>query len=203
MKRTFTARTRNEIRPEGRCKANGIVLFEMLLVVALVGLMASVTFLSFTGIFTRTTFEKRANELVRAFELAYSGAKKSDRRYAVVLDFDEQMYILRQYASLDFDVIPEEEAIIKTGYFDEDEFYLERVVFDDGTDSQNLEATRDVNQLRFYAGRAGWQNGGKVVILDEEGNPYTIIIERFSSNVKLEKGDVEFLLPQYPEDLPF
>jgi uncharacterized protein YhaN len=56
-------------------------------------------------------------------------------------------------------------------------------------------------QAKFRAGRAGWQFGGKIVLLDAAGHEYSIVINRISRIVNLQNGDVEFLQPQ--DDVPF
>jgi hypothetical protein len=58
-------------------------------------------------------------------------------------------------------------------------------------------------EARFYAGHSGWQYGGKIVLLDGDGNPYSVIVNRISIVISLLPGDVEILAPQYPEDVPF
>ena len=48
---------------------------------------------------------------------------------------------------------------------------------------------------KFRAGHAGWQYGGEIGLLDEDGNEYTIIINRISRTVELFDGVVEQLKP--------
>jgi hypothetical protein len=45
------------------------------------------------------------------------------------------------------------------------------------------------------AGRGGWQSGAKIVVLDREGNPFTIITNRFSKVITLLPGDMDILEP--------
>jgi prepilin-type N-terminal cleavage/methylation domain-containing protein len=177
----------------------GFVLVEMLMVVALVGLMAAVAAISFSAMLGNLKFKRQAEELVNAFKMAQNAAATTDRRYAVVLDFTEQAYILRQFQSVDLLTPDPEEAIIQTKYFSE-ALTLDYVLYDD------LEDTRDadnVTEARFLAGRSGWQYGGKVVLLDEDGKPWTIVIHRFARPVELLQGDVGFLLPQQKDSIPF
>jgi len=49
----------------------------------------------------------------------------------------------------------------------------------------------------------GWQNGGKIVLLDEKEQPYSIVVNRINRIVVLEEGDLELLEPKPKDDLPF
>lgn len=175
-------------------------MIEMLMVVAMVALLTGIAMISFGAMWGNTRFKSRAESLVDTFQMAYEAALQSDRRYAVILDGDNECYILRQFEALDFSGIPDDEAIITTGHFDES-FQFDYVLYDD------LEDTRDSGEgftaARFYAGRAGWQYGGKVVLRDEQGNPWSILIYRLGKPAQLVEGDVDILLPQTKENITF
>ena len=128
----------------------------------------------------------------------YNAAAENDRRYAVVLDFTEQSFVLRECKSLDLETMDTDEAIIQTTYFSE-ALTLDYVLYDDLDDTRDYE---NMTQARFLAGHSGWQNGGKVVLLDEDGMPWTILIHRFAKPVELFKGDGDIGLPQAAEDGP-
>ena len=203
---TCTALTRNKslvsfLRDSGnpQVRRSGFVLVEMLLVVGLIALMTGMAMISFGAMWGNLRFKRQAEQLVAAFQMAQNAAAQSDRRYAVVLDFSEQGYILRQFKSLDLQTMDPEEAIIQTVHFNES-LTIDYVQYDDLEDTRDAE---NVTEARFLAGRAGWQYGGKVVLLDEDGNPWTIVIHRMAKPVQLFKGDVEIYLPQYPENVPF
>lgn len=170
----------------------GISLIELIMVLAVISMIAGMAMLNYTPVFGRAKFKQRAQDLTNMFELAYRASRESDTRYAVILDFDEQMYILRQYRSLDFSAIDEEEAVLQVGYFDE-QFQIEDVIFDDGESTLNRSDDEDILQLRaiFYAGRSGWQYGGKIILLDQDGNPWSLLVDRFSPVVRIERGDIE------------
>jgi len=180
-------------RPE-----RALVLLEMLMVLIIIALMAGVVTVCLSGISTRTKFERQAYVFINILKMAQNAAAESDRRYAVILDFNEQAYTLRQFASLDLETIPPEEAVIATGNFT-NQCYLDYVLFDDFEDTMDEEAY----EARFYAGHSGWQYGGKIVLLDADGNPYSVIVNRLSRVITLQPGDVEILVPQYAEDVPF
>ena len=88
---------------------------------------------------------------------------------------------------------------IHTGYFT-NSFQLDYVLFDDLDDTREWE---NVTEVRFLAGRSGWQYGGKVVVLDADGDPWSILISRMVTPVRLVEGDAAILLPQYPNDIRF
>ncbi|RKY11802.1 MAG: hypothetical protein DRP65_03155 [Planctomycetota bacterium] len=174
------------------------VLVEMLLVLIMVGLMTALAMLNFSSAFTKAKFDREVNNFINVLKMAQNAAAESDKRYVVILNFDEQSYTLRQFDSLSLDVIPEEDAIITTGYFS-GECYLDWVMFDDFESATEETAY----EARFYAGHSGWQYGGKIVLLDVDGNPYSVVVNRLSRVISLLPGDVEILEPQYPEDVPF
>lgn len=191
-------------RLEGSRRREGVTLIELIAVMAILTMLIGIASLNYAPIFGRSKFESRAQDLIDTFQLAWEATRQSENRYAVVLDFDEQMYMLRQYRSLDFEAIPEEQAVIKTGYFDR-EFQLDYVLFDD------LESTLDrqdqAAELKaiFYAGRSGWQYGGKVVLLDGDGNPWSLLVKRLNPTVQLVRGDQEvpILIPLPSENMVF
>ena len=189
---TSTART----RIDGR---RGLVLIELLIVVSLVGMLTAAGMLSFGAMWGNLRFKRQARHLVGFFQMAQDTAAQSDRRYAVVLDFPEQRYFLRQYVTVEMDTLPEEEAIIDRGRFTES-FQLDYVIYDDLDDTRDKEAVLDI---RFLAGRAGWQYGGKVVLRDGDGNPWSILITRMGQPVQLVEGDAPFLLPRNQNEMPF
>lgn len=177
----------------------GFVLIEIMIVVGLMSLLLGIGIISVEAVWGNSRFKKQAQDLADVFQMAQDAAAQSDRNYMVFLSFDEQKYVLRQFASLDMDVIPEDEAIIRTGYFT-DSFQLDYVLFDDLTDTRNEEK---MQWAKFFVGRAGWQYGGKVVVLDEDGRSWSILISRMVSPVRLVEGDVDILLPQYPNEMRF
>ena len=55
-----------------------------------------------------------------------------------------------------------------------------------------------------YATRTGFQNGGNIVLLDSEGNPYSVIVNRLSRVITLRPGeDYEIPMPRETYELPF
>jgi hypothetical protein len=126
--------------------------------------------------------------------MAANAAAESDRRYEVIIDLTEQKYMLREITSPDLTQVLEEEIIV------EDEFsencWVAYVIFDDG------EYTNE-GRAKFRAGHSGWQYGGKIVLLDEDGQPYSIVVNRLSGIIVLKDDDVEILLPRPRDEVPF
>ena len=182
---------------------NALVLTELIIVIAIMALMVSVAMLSFSTMFGRTEFDKEVHNLISVLTMAQNAAAESDRKYAVILDIAEQTYTLRQFASLDLKTIGQEEAVLATGVFT-DKCRLEYVVFDDLMDTRDWDLEKmEALSARFMAGHSGWQYGGKIVLLDADGNPYSVLVNRLSRVITLQPGDVEFLLPMEKEDVLF
>ena len=70
------------------------------------------------------------------------------------------------------------------------------VEFDDG------EYTSDT-RAKFWVGHAGWHYGGKIVLLDEDEVPYSVVVNRLNRIVGLTEGDVELLVPRPKDEVPF
>ena len=177
-----------------------MVLAEMIMVVGLIGLMAGIAMIGFGAMWGNSRFKSRAEDLANAFQMAYEAAVQSDRRYAVILDQYNSRYILRQFETLDFSVLPDEDAIILVGSFDDD-FQFDYVLYDDFENTQDR--GEDFREARFYAGRAGWQYGGIVVLRDRAGNPWSIVIHRLGRPVQVVEGYAEMLAPQTGDKVPF
>lgn len=188
-----------------RKSGGGFVLIEMLMVVGLIGLMAVVAALSFSAMWGNLRFKRQAEKLVNVLQMAQNAAAQSDRRYEVILFRYEQAFIFREftgYKLLENALNEEDPTIIEKYYFDES-MSLFDVLFDYYTKEELDLGLENQNSFRFLVGRAGWQAGGKVVLLDEDGMPWTIVIHRFAKPVELFKGDVDIDLPQDAIDVPF
>jgi type II secretory pathway pseudopilin PulG len=185
----------------GLVPARGLVLMELLIVIAILSMMVAMASMAFTPRLLFSNTERSAQHFMRTLKMALNASAESNQRYAVVLDFDEQMYALMPYATLDKDQILAEQPVLMTGQFHED-FQLSYVRFDDSQDTRNWDVTQaSYFRVWLMAGRGGWQNGAKIVVLDREGNPYTIITNRFSKVITLVPGDMDILEPV--DDVPF
>jgi prepilin-type N-terminal cleavage/methylation domain-containing protein len=175
----------------------GFTFTELVVVVLIVSLFVLLAVTNFWGLLRRSTFRAQANELVSTMQMAASAAAESNRRYEVIIDIAEQCYTLRQITSprLPSDVL-EEEIIVKNDFSDNCRIIY--VLFDD------LVTTDEYHQKAFFRiGRAGWQAGGKIVLYDENEQPYSVVVNRMNRIVSLQEGDVELVMPKQPDELPF
>jgi len=178
----------------------GLVLLELLVVMTIIGLMTAIAVPSLANVFGRRQFEKEAYDIIDVMKKAQHASAETDRRYAVIFDFIENSYVLREYATLDLESIPFDKAVLSQGYFSRN-CRLDYVLFDDFMDTR--EEGDSISEARFYAGRAGWQNGGKIVLVDVDGNPYSIVVNRLCGKITLQPGDVDILVPLKRNDLRF
>lgn len=180
------------------CNARcGFTLTELVVVVLIVSLFVLLAVTNLSGLLRRSTFKAQANELVSTMQIAASAAAESNRRYEVIINIAEQSYMLRQITSahLPSDVL-EEEIIVENDF--SDNCRIVYVLFDDLVD------TDENHQKAFFrVGHAGWQAGGKIVLLDEDEQPYSVVVNRLNGIVTLEKGNVELLEPKPEDELPF
>ena len=184
-------------------QAGALVLTELIIVIIIIALMAGMVSISFPAILSRKQFESQAKAFISIMKMAQNTAAESDKKYAVNLDFEEQTYTLRQYTKADWEVILDEEPVMFEGYFSE-QCYLDYVIFDDGTDTREPLEGRIMVGAWFYAARTGFQNGGNIVLLDSEGNPYSVIVNRLSKVISLLPGeDYEIPIPRETYELPF
>ena len=184
-------------------QAGALVLTELIIVIIIIALMAGMVSISFPAILSRKQFESQAKAFISTLKMAQNAAAESNKKYAVSLDFEEQTYTLRQYTKADWEVILDEEPVIFEGYFSE-QCYLDYVIFDDGTDTREPLEGRIMVGAWFYATRTGFQNGGNIVLLDSEGNPYSVIVNRLSKVISLLPGeDYEIPMPRETYELPF
>ena len=174
----------------------GAVLAEIIMIIFIVAMFTSLAMVNLAGPLNRNSFKSRANELVRLFQMAATSAAETGKRYEIVIDFVQNSYMLREITTglADVEDILDEE-IIATGQFS-DKFQVSYVLFDDGDWTQDAPAL-------FRVGKFGWQYGGKISLLDDNENEYTIVINRLNRMVELYEGDVEIIAPRTAEEMGF
>ena len=176
---------------------SGFTMAELLVVVAIVSLFVLMAQIHLFGLLRKNTFRAQTQELVSTMQMAASAAAETGRRYEIIIDITEQGYWLKQLTGSEIYVDnPDEtpgEIIVQNNLTENCRFVY--VWFDDGIDT-NAKAW-------FRVGPSGWQNGGKIVLLDEKDQPYTIVVNRINRIVALEEGDLELLEPKSKDDLPF
>ncbi|MDD5011803.1 MAG: hypothetical protein PHQ00_06745 [Phycisphaerae bacterium] len=174
----------------------GVILAEVIMVLFIVAMFTMIAMINLSGALGRDSFKSRAYDFVRLFQMAATSAAETGRRYEIIVDFVQNTYTLRQITTglvAVEDILAEE--IIQTGQFS-DKFQLSYVIFDDG------DWTNEAPAL-FRAGKSGWQYGGKIVVTDENGKEYSIIINRLSRIIDVVEGDVEIILPRSSDEMGF
>jgi prepilin-type N-terminal cleavage/methylation domain-containing protein len=160
----------------------GFTMIELMVVIVVVALFAFMAQVHLFGLLRKGTFKAQVQELVSTMQMAARAAAESDRRYEVIIDLPAQRYTLRQITSPDLSQVLEEEIIIENFFSENCRAYY--VWFDDG------EFTND-DRAKFRAGHSGWQYGGKIVLLDENEQPYSIVVNRMNRMITLERGETK------------
>ena len=186
---------RDGVLPHSR--SNGFTLAELLVVLAVVSLFVLMVQIHLFGMLRKNTFRAQTQELVSTMQMAATAAAETGRRYEVIIDITEQGYELKQLTGSEIYVDrPDEtpgEIIVQNNLTGN--CRLIYVWFDDGIDTNT--------KAWFRVGPSGWQNGGKIVLLDEKDLSYTIVVNRINRIVTLEQGELELLEPKSKDDLPF
>ncbi|MBN2593389.1 MAG: prepilin-type N-terminal cleavage/methylation domain-containing protein [Sedimentisphaerales bacterium] len=175
----------------------GFTMAELLVVLAIVSLFVLMAQIHLFGLLRKSTFRAQTQELVSTMQMAASAAAETGRRYEIMIDISEQAYELKQITGSEINVDrPDEtpgEVIVQNNLTEN--CRLVYVWFDDGIDTNT--------RAWFRVGPSGWQNGGKIILLDEKDQPYTIVVNRINRIVVLEEGNIELLEPKSKNDLPF
>lgn len=199
MTPTYTALTHSDRRLRRRHSA--FTLAELVVVIVIVSAFVLLAVPSLSGLLRRNTFRAQARQFVSTMQMAATAAAESSRRYEVIIDLSEQSYLLRQITSPDLFQILEEEIIAENNFGDN--CWVAYVLFDDVDYSLEGESYTNEGQALFRAGHSGWQYGGKIVLLDEDEQPYSVVVNRINRIVKLKRGDVEILKPRRKDEVPF
>lgn len=177
-----------------RTTRTGFTLTELIVVVVMLSLFVILAQVSFFGLLRKNTFKTQVQDFISALQMASSAAAESERRYEVIIDLTEQSYLLRQITSPDLSEVLDEEIIVENKF--SNNCRVTYVQFDDGDYAND-------GRAKFRAGHAGWQYGGKIVLLDEKEQPYSVIVNRLSTIIKLEEGDIELMVPKADYEISF
>jgi len=177
-------------------------LIEAMVAMAIVALLTTITVFNLTEPVRKSTFRAQAYSFVSTMQQAAMAAHETGRRYEVIIDIVEQQYILRKISSDNLTDVLEEE-IITVEDFGEN-CMVSYVEFDDPDEEiAAVDVDTETLQAKFRAGPAGWQYGGKIVLLDRTGRYYSVVVSTLSRIVALKEGDVEILKSKRPDELPF
>ncbi len=190
-----TRRTKDENRASRiEHRECGFTMTELLVVLAVISLFTMLAQVHLFGLLRKNTFRAQVQEFISTMRMAAATAAESDRRYEVIIDLAEQSFLLRQITSPDLSQVLEEEVIIADSFSNNCRVVF--VEFDDGDYTNE-------GRTKFRAGHSGWQYGGKIVLLDENEQEYSVVVNRLSRIITLGKDDVELLVPKRQEDVPF
>ena len=182
-------------------KCCGFTFAETMVALIVIAMLTLLSIVGYRNISASTKFRATADTLMKFFDRAGNAASQTDRRYAVMIDFIDNAFILyevntdKPYAK-DYETLKEED-IICTEYFTDD-CSLYYVQFDDS--DLRIDAGEGGRAL-FVVGKSGWDFGGKIVLLDNEGELYSVVISRIAKTSQLIKGDAELAKPEF--DLSF
>ncbi len=186
--------SRQEKYSSSPSRMRAFTLIEFIIVIMMISLFLLLAVLNFSEAFARNSFKAQIQELVSTMQMAANAAAQSNRRYEVIIDLDQQNYILREITSPELSQVLEEEIIVDDDL--SESCWFAYVVFDDG------EFTNE-GQAKFRAGHSGWQYGGKIVLLDENDRAYSVIVNRLNRIIELKEGDVGFLIPKRSYEIAF
>ncbi|MBW8001073.1 MAG: prepilin-type N-terminal cleavage/methylation domain-containing protein [Planctomycetes bacterium] len=176
----------------GNCFA--FTLTEMMVVMVIFSLFIMMATVNVSRLFRKERFKTQAQEFISIMQMAATAAAQSDKRYEVVIDLTEQNYFLREISTSELSEVLEDEIIADKDF--SENCRVSYVLFDD-------KAYTNEGRARFRAGRAGWQYGGRIVLIDEEERMYSVVVNRINRTVILREGEVELLEPKSKDEVPF
>jgi prepilin-type N-terminal cleavage/methylation domain-containing protein len=179
---------------ERRVTRHGFTLAESMVVVVIISLLVAIAATNLKGVILRNSFKSKVQGLVSAIEAASTAASQTGKRYEVIIDIPQQSYLLREISSSNLAEVLEEEIISQEDFGTS--CSVSYVLFDDGEFTSS-------DRAKFRASRTGWQNGGIIVLLDEDEQPWTIGIDRLSNIVSLQSGETQIVWPRSKDELPF
>jgi len=169
-------------------------LTELVVVLVIVSLFVLLAVTNLSGLLASHSFKAQVQDFVSAMQMAARAAAETGRRYEVIVDIGQQNYVLREITSPDLSEVLEEEIIVENNFGDNCRVIY--VLFDDGDYTNE-------GRAKFRAGHSGWQYGGKIALLDNNEQEYSVIVNRLNRVVELKKGYVGFLVPKFKDDVPF
>ena len=171
---------------------HGFTMTEMLVVIVILSLLLLIAQVNIFAMLRRNTFKAQLQLFVSTMQSAITAAEQSDRRYEFIIDLTDQSFMLRQITSPDLSQVLDEEIIVNENL--SENCRVTYVEFDDG------DFTHD-GKAKFRAGHAGWAYGGKIILVDDNDQKYSVIVNRMNRIVALEKGDYQLLRPVLKDDL--
>ena len=185
---------RKRAQPETAYNRTGFTLTELVIVVLIVGLFAVLAMVNLFGLISGNDFKTQAHEFVTTMQMAATSASQNGKHYDVIINLDEQVYMLREMSGNNLDEVYEDEIIVSNEFTEK--CMVIYVVFDDAVDTSD-------GIVHLRVGRSGWQAAAKIILIDDNNKEYSVIVNRIGRKVKLEEGDVALLLPKADYEVPF
>ena len=198
---TQTCPAPTHISNASRRKCSAVTLLELVVALVMLSLFVLLAVPSIFGMLRKNTFKAQLEQFVSAMQMAVIAAAESNTRYEVIIDLTEQYYLLREITSPDLSQVLEDEIILERDFGDE--CHAAYVLFDDVDFSLEGESYANEGRAMVRAGHAGWHYGGKIVLLDEDEQPYSVVVNRINRIVTLEVGDVELPVPRRTDEVLF
>jgi type II secretory pathway pseudopilin PulG len=171
-------------------RPRAFTLIEVVVMTVLLGLLTGMVMLNLSSIAFSSQSSTEMAGMVSMLRQAYGAALQGGKRFEIRLDLAQQSYLLRTLTPANYGQPPEQEEVIDERQLD-DQCRIEYVEFDDG-----VATDQDFNVANFRAGRAGWQRGGRILLTDASGNEYSILVNRLTGLVTVEKGNIPMLVTQ-------
>ena len=185
----------SQVRPPSSVRRRrAFTLAEAMVVIVVVSLLIMIAAPNLRGVITKNSFKAKCQGLISALDAAVTSAGQNNKRYEVIIDIPQQSYLLREISSSNLAEVLDEEIIAQ-----EDFGYncrISYVLFDDGQYTNE-------DRAKFRASRAGWQFGGIIVLIDSEGQSWSIVVDRLSNIVRLQEGEAQIVWPRSKDELPF
>ena len=186
----------------GTSKAHSaFTLIELIVVIAIMSVIVLLPGIRFVSLLTKSSFKAQAHQFVTTMQAAVTAAAENGKKYEVIIDLVEQTYTLREITSPDLTEVLEEEIIAENDFGENCQVVY--VLFDDLKETGQLDDDTLSLIAKFRAGRLGWQNGGKILLLDKNEQEYSVIVNRLNRTIILKRGDVELLMPKRENELVF
>jgi type II secretory pathway pseudopilin PulG len=195
MTPTSTAPTRtDDVDGPARKATAAFTLVELLVMLSILALFVLIAQGNLLGALRKSRFDGQVQGFVSAMQMAASAASEGGGRYEIIVNLGEQSYLLRRISGTNLSEVLDEE-IITQGQFGE-HCHASYVEFDDGQYTNDKPA-------KFRVSHAGWHYGGKIVFLDDEEQPHTVVVTRLNPIVNIVNGDPTLLKPKAKDELPF
>lgn len=175
-------------------KHQGLTLLEMMITITVISLFLLLANTVVVSRVHKYTFKSDIQDFLSTVQMAATTAAESGRRYEVSIYPMDQSYRLREITSSQLDDVRQEDIIDEGGFGQS--CRVEYIEFDDGEMSR-------LEPVHFRVGHRGWAYGGKIVFLNQDDQPVTVLINRLNRTVEMVEGDVDLLTPKSKEELPF